>query len=231
LNLISVLAARRQHLREGVSATPAATDHALTELEKDIRAELQEATAAVDFELEEGRGKRCLVAAVRATPQTPEDVVEYTSDVEFLEEDPRRGRWREDGSADLGGADWGMRWSLEDSFDRWRTTRWRISWLCEVNRFMLSDESTIHSDRGEATTEIYALEFIDDWRRTRTGRVWMLGKLATSGAVQRALDELIAYAIHERNSLVVAAQEVSRVMRDEEWKRSLREPEDAAPGP
>ncbi|HWT90509.1 MAG TPA: hypothetical protein VN179_05285, partial [Solirubrobacterales bacterium] len=134
-------------------------DPELLQLEEEVRQELWIARGAVDTELEEGRGRAEVVRAMRASPQVPESVLEYASAAEFLAEDPRRGA--PVGEGQLGGADFGFRWSLEHPFKRWITTRWRVSWLGEPSLFMWGNDEAVHSDEGQGTTEVYAVEFLD----------------------------------------------------------------------
>lgn len=194
-----------QMLRWGRQAETAG----LIGFEEEAKRELQLAQEAVDAELEEGRGRPTVAAALRATPEVPPGVREYRDAKEFVEEDERRGDVMASGEVQLGGADYGFRWGLEQPFKRWLVTTWRVSWLCEVEKFMgMSDE--IHSDEGNATTEVYAVEQL---RRPRPEppRVWLLGKLKTPAAVREALEDLTLEAMDERNSLVAAAVAVSRV--------------------
>jgi hypothetical protein len=199
-----------QMLRWGREAETAG----LIDLEEEARQELQVAKEAVDAELEEGRGSPAVVAALRATPELPSGVREYRNAKEFVEEDERRGDVMPSGEAQLGGADYGSRWGLEHPFKRWLVTSWRVSWLCEVEKFMgLSDE--VHSDSGKATTEVYAVEQLHRQPRPDPPRVWLLGKLKTPAAVREALEDLTLEAMGERNSLIVAAVAVARVEAQE----------------
>jgi len=187
----------------------------LDELEAAASRELWRARVAVDAELEAGRGRACVVEAMRAQPQTPASVAEYAME-EFVAEDRRRGVFDWPARLDLGGADFGSAWSLEDPFRRWLTTGWRISWLCDHDKFM-GDDELVHGDGDEATAEVYALEV---WPRDvdrREARVWLLGKLHTRAAVDRALDDLQLHAMRERNSVVAAAEAVARISAEEGW--------------
>lgn len=189
------------------------TDSELAEIEAEVKTELARVREAVDGELEEGRGLRMLVAAMRALPQVPESVFEYASAEEFLAEDARRGALGLPGPQ-LGGADFGSGWGLEDPFMRWRVSRWRVSWLCEDCRFVFGRDDSEHSDEGEATTEVYAQEFVAGPGRERTpGRVWLLGKLRTSREAGRVLRDL-RKAMIERNSLIVVAEAVAAAERE-----------------
>jgi hypothetical protein len=187
----------------------------LEAIEGDVLRELRRVQRAVDVEREEGRGRACVVAAMRALPQLPGSVREYGSMAEFVAEDERRAVFDWPAREDLGGADFGLWWSLENPFKRWLTTGWRISWLCEEGKFMGADD-LVHDDDGEATTELYALEFPNRDGGRRHGRVWLLGKLRTRAAVDRALFDLQVHAIRERNSLIAAADAVALVGREEE---------------
>lgn len=186
----------------------------LSQLEKAVREELGRVRGAVDIEREEGRGRACVVAAIRALPQLPASVREYGSREEFVAEDERRAVFDWPTRRDLGGADFGSRWSVEDPFRRWITSSWRISWLCEDGKFMGGGD-LIHDDDGEATTEVYAVELPGRSSPKATeSRVWLLGKLRTYAAVDRALFDLQVNAMHERNSLIAAAQAVAEVSRE-----------------
>jgi len=187
----------------------------LQQLEGVVREELARAREAVDLELEEGRGRPAVVAALRASPQRPESVREYW-ETEFAELDSRRGSIMETGRVQLGGADYGSRWGLEHPLKRWLCTRWRISWLCEEEKFMFERGDREHSDQGRATCEVYAVELVDARMRSQPPRVWMLGKLSRRESVERALKELTLEAMDERNSLIVAAGNVARAERDEQ---------------
>ncbi len=87
-------------------------------LEAAIRSELWTAREAVDAELEEGRGLACAVEALRASPQTPATVLEYSAE-EFAREDSRRELRSDTDWVDLSGADFGHQWGLENPFRRW----------------------------------------------------------------------------------------------------------------
>lgn len=187
----------------------------LGRLEQEVRTELRRAREAVDAELEADRGRSATVAALRATPQVPSSVREYRDPREFLLEDPRRGHETESGSVELGGADFGFWWGLEHPFKRWLTTGWRISWLCETEKFMFGGDGNSHSDKGDATTELYAVESLKGATAVPPPRVWLLGKLRTRAAVDRALGDFDLEAMRERNSLVAAAEAVARVAREE----------------
>jgi len=216
---------RRRNARRGMTGFRP-SDAELAALEAEVLAELGRAREAVDAELEQRRGVQPLVAAMRALPQVPESVVEYASAEEFLAEDSRRGAGGLSASQ-LGGADYGFRWGLEDAIQRWCVSRWRVSWLCEPGRFFsLSGDESEHSDEGEATTEVYAHEFVDEHGRERTpGRVWLLGKLRTNAEADRVLGELSGQVMDERNSLIVVAEAVA--VAERERGRRARTQEDA----
>ncbi len=108
-----------------------------------------------------------------------------------------------------------MRWSLENPFRRWECSRWRISWLCGARSGAWWEPEALHSGEGEATTEVYAAEL--DGTGAESGRVWLLGRIRTLAALDRALEELKRHAIDERNSLAAAADAVARVSREEGW--------------
>jgi hypothetical protein len=117
-------------------------------LQRRIEAELSAVRDAVDGELEEGRGRSCVVDAMRRAPNRPFGVREFRDVEAFVAEDPRRALQDSSTQRNLGGAEYGYRWRLEDPIRRWSTTRWRISWLCV----------------DDPTYELYAVEF------ARTGR-------------------------------------------------------------
>jgi hypothetical protein len=184
-------------------------DHAalLAEHEERIKAELSRARCAVDAELAEGRGHACAVEALRASPQRPASVVEFPDVATFIEQDPIRGLPASMEVQDAGGADFGKDWNLENLFRRWETTTWRISWLG-------NDEMPLR--RGvEVNNEVYAVE-LGGWLGIEPGRVWLLGKLRTLPAVEKALRELFHEGRQERNSLAAAAASVAAVMKEEE---------------
>jgi len=150
-----------------------------------------------------------MVEALRASPQRLASVVEFPDVVSFVEQDQRRGLADWPNREDAGGVDLGIYWRLENSFRRWETTTWRISWL--------SKEATYRNE--DHTDEIYAIEF-PGRLGLETGRVWLLGTLHTRSAVDRALDDLRVYAIGERNSVAAAAAAVAAVMKEENVKPS-----------
>lgn len=169
----------------------------LEQLQRRIEAELSAVRKAVDAELEEGRGRPCVVHAMRQDPNRPVGVREFTDVEAFVSEDPRRALPDWPRRRDAGGADYGYGWRMEDPVRRWNTTRWRVSWLCE--------------HEPAPTYELYAAE-----RSARpedgpsTGRVWLLGVLHDAPAVDETLGELERHAQPERNSLVAVAEAVRR---------------------
>lgn len=201
---------RERRRSPGIQTWPG--EEALAAAEALIEAELHKVREALDAELAAGHGRRCVVEALRAVPEMPADTIEFASNVEFVAGDPRRGRGESE-SIVLAGADFGYGWSLENPFRRWETSLWRISWICEPMEFMYKDDDQVHSDEGEATLELYAEQQSSD--PDTAGRVWLLGKLSTRAAVDRALDELFHHSMDERNSLAAAAISINRVVREE----------------
>lgn len=166
---------------------------ALEQLQRRTEAELSVARKAVDAELDEGRGRPCVVDAMRLDPNRPLGVREFADVEAFVGEDWRRalGDWPR--RKDASGADYGYDWRMEDPSRRWNTTRWRVSWLCV----------------DDPTYELYAVEFADESEgHASPGRVWLLGVLREQPAVVEALGELERHAQHERNSLVAVAEAV-----------------------
>jgi hypothetical protein len=187
----------------------------LQDLQASIEAELSAARAAVDAELvhqehqcsRSVEARRCAYAveAMRASPQRPDWVREFQSLEEFVAEDRRRGVFDWPGRRDAGGADFGGRWRLENSFRRWETSSWRVSWLGPFDR---SDESTY---------EVYAIERLSDpmpGAEHCFKRVWVLGKLPDWKRAEAALLEPQLCAQDDRNSLIVAARSVEAVARE-----------------
>jgi hypothetical protein len=161
--------------------------------------ELWRVRSAVDAALERGDGRRCVVEAVRATPNRPDGVFEFASVEAFVAEDGRRaiGGWPQ--RHDAGGADYGVHWRLEDPLRRWEATTWRVSWL---------------GIDADPTDEVYAIESQGRPLRkedsSRYGRVWLLGRLRTEQSVDDVVQERMLYAMRERNSLVAVAKAVCR---------------------
>lgn len=95
--------------------------------ERFVRDQIRAAQRAVDAELEEGRGIRCAVEAMRADPIAPPTITSVPDAIPWIEADLRRavGDWP--ARRDAGGADYGYDWSLENPTRRWQTSRWRIS--------------------------------------------------------------------------------------------------------
>jgi hypothetical protein len=171
----------------------------LEQLQEEIEQELHAARRAVDAELSYGRGRACIVQAMRSNPERPRGVREFSSVHEFVEADRRRALPDWPARIDAGGADYGYQWRLENPLRRWETTRWRISWLCE----------------DDPAHEIYAIERLPhpDEVGLVTGRVWLLGVLGNRRLVDEALSELSLHAENERNSLIVAAESILAVVR------------------
>jgi hypothetical protein len=192
---------------------PSEPPAALEKLEREIKAELWKVRAAVDCELEEGRGRVCIVEAMRALPQRPWAVIEYANVISFLKEDPRRGVGDRSRRVAAGGADFGFDWQLENPFKRWETGRWRISWLCAMKKLDDEGQDWFYSGDEDVTDEVYACEAVKG--QSPQGRIWLLGKLGTREAVDRALEELTRHAMNERNSLIAAAESVARVSHEE----------------
>lgn len=162
---------------------------------------------AVDAELEYGRGFACTVEAMRSQPLRPRGVRELACVQVFVAGDRRRGYVAADGHLGAGGEDYGFRWRLEDPVHRWRTTRWRISWLC------------ITDDPGDLPTyEVYAIEFAHE-QPDETGRVWLLGEIQSRATIEAILLELEKHAQGERNSLIVAAQQIQNATRAERHRK------------
>jgi hypothetical protein len=162
---------------------------------------------AVDAELEYGRGHAWTIEAMRSPPQRPRGVRELAGVQVFVAGDQRRGYLAVDGHLDAGGEDYGFRWRLEHPLLRWRTTRWRISWLC------------ITDNPGDLPTyEVYAIEFPHE-RLGETGRVWLLGEIHSRATIEALLPELEKHAQEERNSLVVASQQIQNATRAERHRR------------
>ncbi len=219
LNL-RILERMRWHLRHNREKARAALsphlkdDLALASLESEIRERLWRARDAVDAEIEEGRGKPAVVAALRALPQRPASAIEYESLAAFVSQDPRRGASEAAEPKVRAGRAVGYNWRLEHPFRRWETSRWRISWLCDVRRLFVADERWKPREDVDVTNELIARETLeDDTGAKRDGRVWLLGALQSHAAVDEALNELHWHAINERNSLVAAAEAVARVSR------------------
>jgi hypothetical protein len=173
----------------------------LVRLERFISDQVWAAKRAVDAELEEGRGRRCTVEAMRAEPRPPASVERHSDAIAWIEADRRRGVPDWPGRLDAGGEDYGYHWTLENPTRRWQTSRWRVSWL----------------SMGDPTYEVYAIELPD--RRSEAAetsrRLWVLGKLRERELVRDALVDLQRYAMNERNSLIAAAIAVRDAMAQE----------------
>lgn len=178
---------------ESMLADSQSREAMLRTLEQSIADQLSRVAAAVDVELEEGRGRACVVDAMRRVPNRPSGVREYRDVREFVLEDPRRALPTLRGETDAGGEDFGSKWRLEDPVRRWNTTRWRVSWLYDT------------------THELYAIEYMKPHlpNGPPTDRVWLLGVLHDRADVDHLILELETYAQRERNSLVALAHAVS----------------------
>jgi len=188
-------------------------DQRLGELELKIKDELWEARAAVDAELEEGRGNAAIVSALRALPQRPASVVEFPDVTAFVAEDPRRGIPGAAKASVQAGATFGFDWKLENPLRRWEVSIWRIDWLCDANRMLYSDDDwqewnpAIDSDY---TDELCACMVITDARGYELDtRVWLLGVLHRRAGAERALEDLRRHEVRDRNSLIAAAAAVA----------------------
>jgi hypothetical protein len=168
-------------------------DSAFEMLQRRIADELALVRDAVDAERATGRGRACVVDALRAEPNRPVGVWELPDVEIFVREDQRRALpdWPE--RRDAGGADYGSHWRLEDPLRPWITSQWRVSWL----------------NADDPTYEVYAIERMPAFREeAQTGRVWLLGVLRDYGPAHEMLSELQLHAQGERNSLVVVAEAV-----------------------
>jgi hypothetical protein len=162
---------------------------------------------AVDAELEYGRGYACTVEAIRSPPLRPLGVREFASVGEFVDGDRRRMLMTADGQVGAGGEDYGYRWRLEHPLHRWRTTRWRVSWL------------SITDMAGEPPTyEVYAIEFPGE-RSNESGRVWLMGEIQNRKAINAILPELEEHAQGERNSLIVVARQIHDAASAERYRK------------
>lgn len=112
--------------------------------------QVRSASDAVDAELDEGRGRRCTVEAMRHLPRRPGFVGVHPDATAWIEADLRRAMPDWPKVLDAGGADYGYDWRLESPTRPWRTSRWRISWL------------GLGSD---PTCEVYAIQILDGGRR------------------------------------------------------------------
>jgi hypothetical protein len=176
---------------------------------------------STDAFLEEGCGRPCVAAALRAVPQRPETVAEYDAAAAFVTEDVRRGTiypthvsLRPDGT-------FGVEWRLENPFRRWETTSWSIGWLCgpfKDVREAAEGEPWFEEEEQEAnaTHEVYAIESLDDSDPfAEDGRVWLLGRIHKRAGLKRALGEMQLHAMRDRNSLIAAADAVAAAEREE----------------
>lgn len=193
----------------------------LLQLEREYEDEAWKARLSIDEFLDEGCGRACVVAALRALPQRPVTVTEYDGTATFVREDRRRGTIYPTHVALRPDAGFGIDWRLENPFRRWETTGWSIGWLCgsfKGSREAGEGEPWFEEDEraANATHEVYAVEsrhesepFAED------GRVWVLGTIHKRASLDRALQEMRQHAIRDRNSLVAAADAVAAAEREE----------------
>ncbi len=191
----------------------------LEQLEREVQDELMKVRWAVDGTLEEGCGRACVAAVLRASPQRPVSVTEYDDAAAFIAEDPRRGIRNPEYVAVKPGMSFGNDWRLENPFRRWEMSSWRIAWLCDPNRPVWEtweDEEWFVADEEDVTNEVYAIETPDKSDPfAEDGRVWLLGTVRKSAAIDRALDELKLNAMRDRNSLVAAADAIATSQAEE----------------
>jgi hypothetical protein len=193
----------------------------LPRLEEQYESAVWEARSAAEEFLDEGCGRECVVAAMRATPQRPDSVIEYDDLAQFVEEDERRGKIYPTHVAIRPDAVFGIDWRLENPFRRWEMTTWTIGWLCgpfKEMREALEDEPYAEEEEraANATHEVYAIESLDPsnpW--AEDGRVWLLGTVRRRAAVEEALREMSLQAMRDRNSLVAAADAVAAAQHHE----------------
>lgn len=103
------------------------------------------------------------VTALRREATRPAHVVEYVDVDAFVLEDARRGGRSWPATRQAGGADYGVRWSLEVEGRAIASTLWRISWLCD-------------GFSVPPTFEVYAQES-RSFHEERRGRVWLIGRI------------------------------------------------------
>lgn len=66
------------------------------------------------------------------------------------------------------------------------------------------------------TNEVYSIETLDESDPfAEDGRVWLLGTIRKSAAIDRALDELKLNAMRDRNSLIAAADAIAASQAEE----------------
>jgi hypothetical protein len=193
------------HAEEMATDSRGRVDYLAT-LEQDIAHELSKVRAAVDTELQEGRGRACVVNAMRSAPNRPSGVREYRDIDEFVREDPA-GRslveWLLPATKDLGGMDYGYDWRLEDPVQRWNTTRWRVAWFDDSSHELYALE------RLNPRPDVIPLSGPSPGDASGSGRVWLLGVLDDQAEVSSVIGELESHAQWERNSLVVVAEAVN----------------------
>jgi hypothetical protein len=165
-------------------------DARLERLQHRVWLELRAVRAAVDAELEEGRGRQCIVQALRALPNRPPGIREFRDVEAFVEGDRRRavGDWPT--RIDAAGEDYGYGWRLEDPSRRWDCSEWRVSW--------------IGPETGD-TRELYAVETRPRSERHSDGRVWLLGRFDHRDEMRAVVSELESHGQKERNSLAALA--------------------------
>jgi len=193
----------------------------LLQLEREYEDEAWKARLSIDEFLDEGCGRACVVAALRALPQRPATVTEYDSTTTFVREDKRRGAVYPTHVALRPDANFGIDWRLENPFRRWETTGWSIGRLCgpfKESREATEGEPWFEEDEraANATHEVYAVESQDASEPfAEDGRVWVLGTIHRRASLDRALQEMQLHAIHDRNSLVAAADAIAAAEREE----------------
>jgi len=192
----------------------------LLRLEQEYEDEVWKVRLAIDEFLDEGCGRACVVAALKALPQRPATATEYDDTAAFVREDERRGTIYPTHVALQPDVSYGIDWRLENPFRRWETTRWSIGWLCGPYKVVReADEGEPWFDEKEeanATHEVYAVESLDASKPfAEDGRVWVLGTVHKRAGLDLALSEMRLHAIHDRNSLIAAADAVAAAAREE----------------
>ena len=193
----------------------------LLQLEQEYEAEAWKARLSIGEFLDEGCGRACVVAALRATPQRPATVIEYDDTATFVREDKRRGTIYPTHVALQPDASFGIDWRLENPFRRWETTSWSIGWLCgpfkEMREAGEGEPWFEEEERAaNATHEVYAVESLDASKPfAEDGRVWVLGTVHRRASLDRALREMRLHAMRDRNSLVAAADAIAVAKREE----------------
>ncbi|HEY2715222.1 MAG TPA: hypothetical protein VGI73_03290 [Solirubrobacterales bacterium] len=193
----------------------------LLRLEQEYEAEAWKVRTSIGEFLDEGCGRACVAAALHAIPQRPATAIEYDDAAAFVAEDGRRGTIYPTHVALRPDASFGIDWRLENPFRRWETTSWSIGWLCGPSKEMREageGEPWFEEDEraANATHEVYAVESLDASNPfAEDGRVWVLGTLQRHASLDRALREMRLHAIHDRNSLVAAADAIAVAQREE----------------